>query len=535
MKRRKFHLMLALFLVSYAAALWWVFTRSAPLLSARPVTIRFAHWQIEKGPPDGFDAVIRRYEELNSRVKVEQVLVPGPVYRQWVRTNLTGGMATDLIEFAYWLQGMNDVPVRYFEPLTRVMNEPNPYDRGTPMEKVPWRLTFADGLYFMISQSPEFGQIYGATLSQGSSRLFCNRELLEKITGRPAKAPATFADFRVLCAQVAAYSKRTGHTVHPLAGSYDNTRWLADFLMIGTLTGMNLELDREGYLARAPWQAQADYLLGRWNYHRPELKAALALLREMGQQMRPGVVQLSRDDALQEFTRGDALFIYSGTFDATSIKRLAPFPVEPMHLPQPTKDDPVVGPYIKGRYQDGYLGTGFEVYLNKDSPHKAEALDFLQFMTSVEGGQLFQDHSGWLSSIRGVRVPPELEINRASSDGYSAGMQYVGVGANSTMAFWQHLNLLMDAQGSVDKFVAAMEDGLRKKVTEDLRLEIRANLLARRATDSEIMAMSALNRLQGLDAERDLRQRALVSNQSLFEINQYEAEWVLQRHGYKEP
>jgi hypothetical protein len=206
-----------------------------------------------------------------------------------------------------------------------------------------------------------------------------------------------------------------------------------------------------------------------------------------------------------------------------------------MRLPQPTKDDPVVGPYIKGRYQDGYLGTGFEVYLNKDSPHKAEALDFLQFMTSVEGGQLFQDHSGWLSSIRGVRVPPELEINRASSDGYSAGMQYVGVGANSTMAFWQHLNLLMDAQGSVDKFVAAMEDGLRKKVTEDLRLEIRANLLARRATDSEIMAMSALNRLQGLDAERDRRQRALVSNQSLFEINQYEAEWVLQRHGYKEP
>ena len=536
MKRRKFHLMLAFFLASYGAALWWVFTRSAPLVSARPVTIRFAHWQIERGPPDGFNAVIRRYEELNPRVKVEQVLVPGGgIYERWVRTNLTGGTATDLLEFAYWLGGMNDVPVRYFEPLTRVMNEPNPYNRGTPMEKVPWRLTFADGLYFMISQSPEFGQIYGATLSQGSSRLFCNRELLEKITGAPAKAPATFADFRVLCAQVAEYSKRTGHTVHPLAGSYDNTRWLADFLMIGTLTGMNLELDREGYLARQPWQAQADYLLGRWNYRRPEVKAGLAMLREMGQQMRPGVVQLSRDSALQEFTRGDALFIYSGTFDATSIKQLAPFPVEPMRLPQPTKDDPVVGPYIKGRYQDGYLGTVFEVYLNKDSPHKAEALDFLRFMTSVEGGQLFQDHSGWLSSVRGVHVPPDLEIQRSTGDGYTGGAQYVGVGPNSTMAFWQHLNLLMDAQGSVDKFVDAMEDGLRKEITEDLRLEIRTNLLARRASDSEIMAMSALNRLQGLDAERDRRQRALVSNQSLFEINQYEAAWVLERHGYKEP
>jgi raffinose/stachyose/melibiose transport system substrate-binding protein len=533
MKLRKIHLAMVLCLASYLGALWWVFTRSAPLISARPVTIRLAHWQIEKGPPEGFAAVIRRYEELNPRVKVEQVAVPGPVYRQWVRTNLTGGTATDLVEFAYWLGGMNDVPVRYFEPLTRFMNEPNPYNRGTPMENVPWRLTFADGLFFMLSQSPEIGQIYGATLSQGSTRLFCNRELLEKITGGPAVAPATFIDFRRLCAQVAAYAQRTGKTVRPLAGSYSNVQWLSDFLMIGTLTGMNLELDREGYLARAPWQAQSDYLLGRWTYHRPELKAGLALIREMTLQMRPGFAQLSRDDAVQEFTRGEALFIYSGTYDATSLKQLAAFPVEAMRLPQPTKDDPVVGPYIKGRYQDGYKGTFFELYLNKDSPHKAETIDFLHFLTSVEGGQLFMDHSGWLSSIRGVRVPPELEIHRSTGDGYTAGMQYMGVGANSSMAFWQHLNLLVGAQGGVDKFVEAMENGLKKEVTEDLRLETRTFLEANRAVDSEVVAMGALNRLRGLDREREVRQHTLASNQTMSEINQYCSLWVLERHGYK--
>ena len=534
MKRRKFRVMLVVFGAGYLAALWWVFTRSAPLVSARPVTIRFAHWQIEKGPPEGFDAVIRRYEELNPRVKVEQVTVPGPVYRQWVRTNLTGGTGTDLIEFAYWLQGMNDVPVRYFEPLTQAMAEPNPYNRGTPLEKVPWRLTFEDGLYGMLSLSPEIGQIYGATLSQGSLRLFCNRELLEKISGSPAP-PATLADFRVLCGQVAEYARRTGSPVHPLAGSYDNIKWLADYVMIGALTGMNLELDREGYLTRWPWQAQSDYLLGRWSYRRPEVKAALALLREMGQQMRPGFTQLLRDDALQEFVRGDALFIYAGTWEATSLKRLAPFPVQAMHLPQPTKDDPVVGPYIKGRFQDGYLGTGFEMYLNKHSPHQAEALDFLRFMTSVEGGQIFQDRSGWLSSIRGVKVPPEMEIYRGTMDGYSAGIQYVGVGQNSTMSFWQHLNLLVGEQGSVDKFVEALEVGLLKQVTADLRVEIHTEVEASRAADSEIMAMSALNRLRAPDPGRSQRQGIMASNQTLTEISEYEAAWILERHGYKQP
>lgn len=534
MKRRKFRLFLLLCALSYLAALWWVFTRSAPLVSARPVTIRFSHWQIEKGPPEGFDAVIRRYEELNPRVKVEQVPVPGPVYRQWVRTNLTGGTATDLIEFAYWLGGMNDVPARYFEPLTQAMNEPNPYNRGTVMEKVPWRLTFADGLYFMISQSPEFGQIYGATLSQGSNRIFCNLELLEKITGQPAVPPATLVDFRVLCGQVADYAKRTGKPVRPLAGSYSNVQWLSDFLMIGTLTRMNLELDREGYLSRAPWQAQTDYLLGRWDYRRPEVRAALSLVREMCLQMRPGATQLSRDDALQEFIRGEALFIYSGSYDATTFKRLASFTVVPMRLPQPTKDDPVVGPYIMGRFQDGYRGTSFEMYVNKDSPHKAEALDFLRFMTSVEGGQIFQDHSGWLSGTRGVKVPPDLEALLATGDGFSGGMQYMGVGPNSSMAFWQHVNLLIGPQGSVDKFVEALEVGLKKQVTEDLRLEIRSNVEARRASDSEMVAMSALNRLGSLDATRELRQRTLASNQTLSEANQYEAAWVLERNGYKQ-
>ena len=42
MRRGKFRLMLAVFAAGYLVALWWVFTRSAPLVSARPVTIRFA-------------------------------------------------------------------------------------------------------------------------------------------------------------------------------------------------------------------------------------------------------------------------------------------------------------------------------------------------------------------------------------------------------------------------------------------------------------------------------------------------------------
>lgn len=532
-KRTKLRFTLGFLAAGYAVTLAWVYLRSTPLVSSRPVTIRMAHWQIEQGPPEGFAAVIRRYEELNPRVHVEQVTVPSALYRLWLRSNFGGKMGTDLVEFAYFIGGVNDIPVRYFEPLTGLMAEPNPYNRGTPLEKVPWRLTFADGLYFAITQSPEIGQIYAATITQGSSRLFCNRELLEKITGGPAVAPRTMADFRVLCAKTDDYARRTGTVVHPLAGSLSNGQWLIDFTMAGSVSGMNLALDREGYLARRPRQAMTDYLLGRWSYRRPELRAALTLSREMVMQMKSGFAQLSRDDAVQEFQRGEALFIYAGTFDATSLKKNAPFTVEAMRFPQPQKDDPVIGPYIAGPFQDGAIATGVEFYLNKDSPHKAEAVDFLRFLTSVEGGTIFQAHSGWLSAVRDVPVPPELESYRPTGDGFTTGMQYIGVGPNSTMKFWQHLHLLIGPQGSVEKFAEAVEADMPETITADLRRDLSGNLTSVRTVDSEIIALAALNRLTPPDTARVQRQATLAGGQTLSEADGYEAAWVLARHGYK--
>lgn len=70
---------LLLFTASYLLAVYWVFTRSNPPATDGVVTIRIAHWQIELGPPDGIDAVIKRYEKLNPKVRVKQVMVPGQV------------------------------------------------------------------------------------------------------------------------------------------------------------------------------------------------------------------------------------------------------------------------------------------------------------------------------------------------------------------------------------------------------------------------------------------------------------------------
>lgn len=512
-KSRIRHPGFSLLAIGYVLAVYWVFTRSAPVVSSRPVTIRIAHWQIEKGPPDGVDAIIRRYEELNPRVKVEQVLVPGRVYNQWMRTNLVGGTGADLIEYGVWLDGLTDIPARYFEPITDEMMRPNPYNKGTALEKVAWVQTFTDGLSNQRVNAPDPGQFYAATLTEVSERLFCNRDLLRAITGSD-KTPQTFAELRILFREVAAYATRTGRPIYSMAGARDNASWLMQFLLGGSMMKSSQRNDRHGTLALYTYDELGLYLDGRWSYRSPEAKAGLTLMREVSMSMKPGFLQSLRDAATQEFLRGDAVFIFAGTWDGTSIRSLATFPIDVLRFPQPTKDDPVMGPYLYGAFADGGGGTAMEFYLNKQSAHPKEAIDFMHFMTSVEGNQLFTDHSGWLPSVREVKVPAAIAAYKTPLDCYSFGAEYMLIGSAVGAAIFRNLYLLTETHGSVDQFVDAMEAEMPAAARTDLRKEVSNRAIIVRPQDVGIMANAALSQRSPQDGRLPVARERLESSQT---------------------
>jgi raffinose/stachyose/melibiose transport system substrate-binding protein len=516
-------------LVAYLAAAWWMFVRKTGDAADGRTTIRVAHWQIEVGPPEGIEAIIKRYEELNPDIRVEQVLVPGRIYMQWLRTNLIGGTGADIIEYGNFLPGMQDVPIRYFEPITKLLDEPNPYNAGTPMEGVPWRNTFLDGLYNEQIYSPEVGQIYSVTMCQVTMRFFCNEDLLREIIGHDPdfKFPENFDELRGLFARVREFSERTGRPVRSLAGAKLNAQWLLDFMLSSSLLGVSAEMDREGQLNRYQRNVQMDYLRGRWNYQRPELKAALELVREISAEMRPGFIQLERDDAVREFMNGQALFVATGTWDATSLIRLADFPVSIRRFPQPDANDPVVGRYHYGRMSDGSGLTAMALYLNKHSPNREAAIDFMRFMTSVEAGQLFMDHSGWISSIRGTKLPENLEPALGLVDGYSYGGGFMRTGANTAHVFEQNLYLLVGPRGSVENFVNALEPAMTAAQRADLTTDIRNLSAALRPQDAEVMAARALVRLGHDPAVQTERAETLETSQTFAELNIYQGQTVL--------
>ncbi|RFC46529.1 MAG: ABC-type glycerol-3-phosphate transport system [Verrucomicrobia bacterium] len=493
MRRLRAKLGLALLVGAYAGALYWVLTRSEPVIHRREVTIYFAHWQIERGPPDGINAAIKRYEELNPRVHVVQLQIPGAtIYPQWMRSNLAGETGPDLMEWGAWLPGQKDIPARYFAPLTAELAKPNPYNRGTSQEKIPWQDTFHDKLLAPKRDSPDPGQIYAVNITESTLRLFCNVELMKEILGRVV-VPKNFDDLRKIFAQVQDYSRRTGRTIHGLAGSRDTTRSVAQSVILAPLLGVNQRLDDGGTLYLYNRQVLAAYLAGRWRYSEPAVRAGLQLVRETTNAMKPGFIQLRRDDAMIEFLRGQALFFFYGTWDATSLRRLASFKIQPMKLMQAMPDDPEVGRYVVGQGGEGMGETSLSMYLNKTSRHPAEALDFLKFLTSVPGQQLFTDASLWLPAVNGAVVPEAIRNFRDYQEGISFGQApYDMIGTEVGMNWDRNFYRLSGENGSAEKFAAALDAEMPAAVRQDLKAELRATLVLVKPQDPVIVGWAGL-------------------------------------------
>ncbi len=468
---------IVLLVLGYAGATWLAWRHSHPGADGR-VTIRLSHWQMEGTVREGIAAVARRYEELNPNVKVELLVIPDSVYRQWMRTQLVGETAPDLIEYTMYWGRIEELAPRFFQPISRHVTEPNPYNRGTPLEGVPWRDTFLDGMNGPDGYNTLMRDYYAPTIAMFTMRLFYNRTLLREITGRD-EPPATWREFTVLCEKVRDYAQRHQRVLSAIGNSWDNSWWLAEPVTQGLGSHFSPQLDHDHSLSLSYWEVALGWRRGEWSYRTPELANSLKVFRELGNASQPGFVQMKRDVAMLDFLRGHALILCAGSWDASSLRREAPFEVGAFRLPLPGAEDPEFGALTLGPLSDGAVGTSTPFYLNKASPHQAQALDFLRFLTSVEGDQIFVNVSQWLPSIKHVRPTDFSRRFLPFYDGYNWGSSYfTNTGQEMTMFFLREMHLLFGPNGSVEAFQDALNHRGPEYSDRDLRAHLRDSRVA---------------------------------------------------------
>ncbi len=477
-------------------------------------TIRFAHWQLESGVREALDAIAAAYMKERPDVKVVQIPVPERIYPNWLITQLVGGTAPDLM--AMGLVMTDERYARFFKPMSDVVDRPNPWNVGTPLEGVPFRETFIDGMGSCFNST--LLEYYGAPLSAFTVRMYYNLDLLREITGSD-KLPANYEELVALCKQTLEFSRRTGRELFPIAGSKYNAPVVMQQLFASQTEGLGSRLIYD-FLANRPSPALLAEAAARgdWNLDAPEIRAGLALMRDLGQYVQPGFLQLGRDDALFSFVQRRAVMISTGSWDATSIISQARFPVGVGYIPVPAPGGEL-GPFSRGPASDPGAGVGVIMGITRASPNQSLALDFLHFMTSQRMSQLFTNVSKWPPSVVGAKPHEQARIFQPFFDGFLGGFVLDFAGADTKRLANTEINKLLGPLGSVDAYIDAIRPGYLGALLSDIRRQALAARANSQRSDTTLGALAWMTLADPADAKSAERLDLLIQSMAAGDFN----------------
>ena len=474
---------------AYVLSTFLVLRRSAEEVRSDRVTIRICQWQLELGVRDAIDAIIQRYEQLNPRVHVIQLAVPDNAYLPWVQTQMVGGTGPDIVEYSFpWPD-----TARNFQPIDADVMQPNPYNRGTPLAGVPWKDTFIDGMISPDNFVQSLNAYYSVSMTTGVPRIAYNRTLLKTITGSE-EPPRTYRELVKITDTIKAYAEAHHLNLVPLANSQMTHRGLTDGIMSSACFYLMQRLDIRHRLKIDPSDLGMAYLRGDWSYDSPEVVAGLKALREYSTMCPPGFLQRLRETALIDFVAERAVMIVAPAFESGSLRQITPFPIGAFRFPYPQENDPVYGRYAKGPLSEGQVTTGMPFYLNRATRHRAEAIDFMRFMTSQEGSAIFTRLSNWLPVTIGVKADDYVAQFMPQPKGYTwyASVTDPTQHLDSREYLFTEMGALMNRDGGVDAFRRIVRDGLGARVRDDLRRDVIAGLNNLRREDAAAAAGAEL-------------------------------------------
>lgn len=437
--------------------------------------LRIAHWQLELGVRDGLDAVIARFEEKKARegnpVKIEQIPITERAYKQYLTTQLIGGMAPDLIEVDTKESTKFKIEFlgRYFLPMSSVIQKPNPLlaervrelealEGRTPeedywlatcrsLQDLPWMDTFLDGLRAQFNQEAQ--EYYGIGFSQFSLRMFYNKNLFRAVLGHD-RPPRDYRELVEYCERIRAYGKEHGREIYPIASSkyqMEIFKWRYMCAFTSGQARLN-DLDLEGQCL--PDEMTCSILMGRYAPTNANFQAGMTALKRLAGFFTPGFMALDRMDSGFSFIQGNAAMITSGSWDAKSfIGNIAKqpedrrFEVGIFDVPDVSPADPEFGPYFDGRVSEANLGTRFALGVTRYSRNPDLCVEFLQFCTTPENNTILNQYASWIPSVRGALVEDVLKPFAPDYTGYVGLMYFVTGGRGQILenqVFWPYIS-----------------------------------------------------------------------------------------------
>lgn len=346
---------LAILAFCYLGALYNVYKIKSDFLIDGKKTIRIAHWQLELGIRDAISEIAKEFEANNPDVKIIQIPITERAYAQWVTTQLIGRTSPDLIELGFF--NVVDYCGRYFLPLGTELRKPNPFNKDNPeLKNLAWIDTFRDGL--SGTYITELLDYYGVGFSRFTIRMFYNKDIFKKVTGKD-DPPATLQELFSICEKIQKYSKQKNQEIEKFNANLESekgglsryipfmkhrkksrfilepiasSRYQVNLLrpryssMLSALRTLEFDYNMDGFTSFDEFTRAL--IRGELTYDDPTTLASLNLMKDFSNYFTPGFMSIDRMDSGFAFVQGKAAMITSGSWDASSfIKKIKDQPV----------------------------------------------------------------------------------------------------------------------------------------------------------------------------------------------------------------
>jgi raffinose/stachyose/melibiose transport system substrate-binding protein len=397
-------------------------------------TVSICHWQLEAGFREALDALIHDYEveylaRTGQRVRIIQVPISSRGYQQFVNTGLIGGTAPDIIERGKAkTTEKEEYLVRFYMPLGRYVNQPNPYNEGTPLEGIPWQDTFVDGL--AGSYHRRLCDHYQIPFSLATVRIFYNRDLLERTTGR-TEPPQTYSELLKVCGEIREYAAREGVAVEPIAAGKEQLYPFSLGYELPFLFPLIPRMDADLSGSVDPFEAYQGYMKGEWSFRSPEILTAWRCLQEITGQLQDGWMAAQRDDAVFMFAQERAVMHATGCWDAKGLFNQAGdrFAVGVFDFPLPS-DHPDYSEFVKGPATEADKRGNIPWVINLKTRHPDLCVDFLRFCTTTDKNARFNRAIAWIPVVRGSQMSPKLKAFKPRIQGFYGSFSYYASAAS---------------------------------------------------------------------------------------------------------
>jgi len=413
---------------AFVVSMVQVFSVHEQLFNPDETIVRISHWQLEAGYREAFDAVIKEYEDVQlakgKRVRVLQIPVTEKLYSQWLNTNLISGQAPDIASMGMSEMIANEQYLaRYFVPLTQIVNQPNPYNKGNELENVPWRETFFDGMRGQYNIRLQ--DYFGIPTSTHNVRLFYNKNLFKEATGSDA-APQTFGQLMQICTKITELSEKKNKLILPIAGSQYSIGMFQDRYTVAFTAGLEpmLDIDLDGNISQM--EVYIGLVSGKINMHTPQIQQMHECLRRLCKEFGRGFGGKDRQTAAFEFAQQRAAMIATGSWDSGSIFQQAEesgFDVGIFDFPLPANDEEF-GQYVNGKATEAASGASGAFGLYKFGRNFDQSLDFLQFLTSKRINQMHMNEATWIPVVIGTEPKGRMEAFAPNVEGFSGRVNF---------------------------------------------------------------------------------------------------------------